>query len=199
MKRRWYPPHDSTAYMHIQADKLPPIGSVIAFNHRALEILRYDERDDGWIAQVRRIHGPRLKSENDRAECGLRLRNFAILDVYKGRIPLCSCCGDPWPCTREIAEREARDDMRHLAGQMEKAHDGFCYSCGEPITTRQGKVLAPEANIELPGFRATRIPHTLEVPRRSCRLRPETPPTPRRPVGTPRLRPAVTQLTEGTR
>lgn len=152
MKRRWYPPHDSTTYAYIRADKLPPIGSVIAFNRRALEILRYDERDDGWIAQVRRIHGPKLKSENDRAECGLRLRNFAILDVYKGRIPLRSCCGDPWPCTREIAEREAREDMQHLAGQMEKAHDGFCYSCGEPITTRQGKVLAPEANIELPGF-----------------------------------------------
>ena len=95
MKRRWYPPRDSTTYAHIRADKLPPIGSVIAFNHRALEILRYDERDDGWIAQVLRIHGPRLKSENDRAECGLRLRNFAILDVYKGRIPLCSCCGSP--------------------------------------------------------------------------------------------------------
>lgn len=154
IRHRWRPPFDAIELAHGTTELLPPIGAVIAYHHRALEVLRYDERDDGWIAQVKRVLGPKLRYENDRGECGLRIAARAHIDVYKGRIPTCSCCGDPWPCTQETNEREARHDMQYLSRQIAKAADGICYSCGEVITTRQHHVLAPEPNVELDGFTA---------------------------------------------
>lgn len=41
---------DAIELAHGTTELLPPIGAVIAYNHRALEVLRYDERDGGWIA-----------------------------------------------------------------------------------------------------------------------------------------------------
>lgn len=146
MSDHWWPPFDSTEYVK------PGEGTpLLAWNHRAVQVFGWDERDGGWIAHVRRIHGPKVDSENDRAEFGLTVRRWGM-DAYRGRVPLCSCCGEPWPCMREVDERKARDQMAHLAGQVSKAYDGFCYACGEPITTRQRSILAPEPNVELPGF-----------------------------------------------
>lgn len=132
----------------------PSVGSVIAHELRALEVLAYDERDDGrTTVRVRRIYGPKIKTENSRAECGMSYRGRVMWHVYiNGRVPLCSCCGDPWPCSRVMDERQARLDMSHMADQIAKAGDGQCYSCGEHITRRQEAAVAPEPNIELPGF-----------------------------------------------
>ncbi len=154
MRHRWMPPFDAVDTAHGTPERLPLIGAVIAHHHRALEVLGYNERDDGWIAHVKRILGPKLPAENDRAECGLRIPRWATVQVYKGRIPVCSCCGEPWPCTRETNEREAREDIEYLSRQIAKAADGICYACGEVITTRQEHLLAPEPNVELDGFTA---------------------------------------------
>jgi len=162
LRKEWRPASRAT---EITYDP-PPVGSIIAHELRALEVLAYDQRDDGrTTVHIRRIYGPKIKAENDHAECGLTYRGRVMWHVYiNGRVPLCSCCGDPWPCSRVMDERQARVDLSHMADQIAKAGDGQCYSCGEPITRRQSSATATEPNLELPGF----PPPQFHL-RRSCR------------------------------
>lgn len=137
----------------------PSVGALIALRHMALEVLDYQTRDDGSLAVlVRRIHGPKPDNENRRQEFGIHAVGRVMWRVYTDRrVPLCSDCGCPWPCPDVEDEKCAKQEMRHLADQLEKAHDGLCYSCGEYITARQASVIAPEPNVELPGFTAPRF------------------------------------------
>ena len=51
-------------------------------------------------------------------------------------------------------ERRAMEDMREGAALIARANDGHCLSCGEPVTTRQQRIVAPEPNVLIPGFSA---------------------------------------------
>lgn len=132
----------------------PSIGSWVAIDHRVIEVLAYDPRDDGRTTlRFRRIHGPVTPGENSRREQGISFRGRPMWRVYQGRrVPLCSDCQEPWPCQDEMGDRQAIRDLRRMANQIEKAGDGQCYSCGEHITRRQAAITTPEANMELPGF-----------------------------------------------
>lgn len=132
----------------------PPVGSLIAIEHRVVEVWAHHPRDDGSMTLgIRRLHGAKIPGENDRAEQGLSFKGRPMWRVYKSRrIPLCSDCGEPWPCQDEMGDRQAVIDMRFMADQIEKAGDGQCYSCGEHITRRQAATTAPEDNVEIPGF-----------------------------------------------
>lgn len=153
MTADWWPPIDATERLWAT---IPPVGSILAIDYRAVEVIAHDTRPNGRITlRLKRLYGPKVKNENNRAEFGWTPSGERILWLtYPGRIPLCSCCGHPWPCQIEMDQRQATSDMEHLAGQIAKAADGICYACGEVITTRQASVLAPEPNVELAGFSA---------------------------------------------
>lgn len=145
---RWYA--EGTRFTH----EMPSVGALIAHEHRALRVVAHHPRDDGSTSvHVRREYGPALERENSRGECGLRVQGRPMWQLYTSeRIPLCSCCGHPWPCGAMMDERRAMDAMRAGADLIARANDGCCLSCGEPITTRQRHILAPEPNVLIPGF-----------------------------------------------
>jgi len=84
--------------------------------------------------------------------------------VYlEGRVPLCSCCGHPWPCLMTDAAAISKEAAELMERRMVRAQPGCCYSCGEVITQRQESIRYPEGNVDLPGYPAPRF-HT----RNSC-------------------------------
>lgn len=144
----WFPPG-------IEHKKVA-VGDLVAHDHMALRVLQVDPRDDGVVLLVRRERGPKCPAENDRQEFGFRtpFRSGVVCAWPDERMALCSCHGDPYPCRQMAHERHQLAAMRRDADLIAKAHDGHCLSCGELVTSRQGKVLAPEPNVLLPGFPA---------------------------------------------
>lgn len=121
---------------------------------------------DPYMMTIRRIHGPASEYENDLQERSLRIppNTYLCWEPYdEGRVPLCSCCGHPWPCRVSDAKAISELQAEVLNAKMDRATPGCCYSCGEAISHRQGSVIYPEPNIELLGFPAPRF-HT----RKSC-------------------------------
>lgn len=126
----------------------------------------YRERCRPYSVTLRREHGPKHEHENSRQEIGLRIpvATYRHWDAYSGdRVPLCSCCGHPWPCQMLVAEDVAEQSAKAMAARMARVMPGLCYGCGEVITTRQGSISMPEGNVDIPGYPAPRF-HT----RRSC-------------------------------
>jgi hypothetical protein len=77
---------------------------------------------------------------------GLRALAYVLHPHY----PVCSECGQPWPCpeldiTHEVRRQSA--EMERLASIM----PGCCWSCGEPVTGRQSSVVFEGENLLLPG------------------------------------------------
>lgn len=145
----WYPTGAKGTF------DLPPVGSLVAIDHRVVEVWAHHPRDDGRVTlAIRRLHGPPIPGENSRQERGFTPPAGRVWwQVYiSRRVPVCSDCGEPWPCRDDLADREAIHSLRVMAGQIAKAEPGLCYSCGEHITPRQAATTAPEPNVELPGF-----------------------------------------------
>ena len=154
MRNVWYPEGATLTFDQ------PPVGSVIAVEHRAVEVIRYDTRPDGRTTiQVRRLHGPKMPAENSIREQGISFKGRCKWWVYQNpaRIPLCSCCQEPWPCTKAEDEKRAKAALADLAEKISRSDTQCCYSCGEVITTRQSSIIAPEDHVELAGFPAARF------------------------------------------
>lgn len=161
MNRDWRP-----YGVHFQFDP-PRVGDLVAIEHMALRVWDVSPRDDGTRYAFHREHGPKHPAENSRGDLCLTLTagQRPMWRVYEsGVLPLCSCHGHPWPCQALCDVEDALRDMRRAADMAAKANDGCCLACGEPVTTRQGKVLAPEPNVVLPGF-----PPPLFHTRQACR------------------------------
>lgn len=108
-----------------------------------------------YSVTLRRIYGPRHERENSRQEIGLGVRaaahwRFPVYD--EGRVPLCSCCADPWPCLMADAKKDSEAAARVLDERIARAGVGICYGCGEVITQRQESTTYPEGNVDLPGY-----------------------------------------------
>lgn len=139
---------------------VPEIGDLIAHKFMALRLLAIDDAPDGddrtVRLHVRREYGPTPDAENDRGEFGLRVRKGFVrwlAQIYQEEnIPLCSCHHHPYPCTEIVARREALRDMSVTADRISRANEGHCFSCGELITPRQARIIAPEPNVMLDGF-----------------------------------------------
>jgi hypothetical protein len=77
--------------------------------------------------------------------------NFGLMTyVLHPHYPVCTECGEPWPCpeigiTREVRKNSA--EMERLAAIM----PGCCWSCGEPVTARQSSIVFEGENLLLPG------------------------------------------------
>lgn len=113
------------------------------------------EQKGPWNLSLRRIHGPSVKEEDDRREIGIRVpagywEGWQVYD--EDRVPLCSCCNDPWPCLMQDSAQEAARAVHMMEVRIDRAAPGKCYACGEVITNRQQSMRYPEGNVELPGF-----------------------------------------------
>ena len=139
-----------------------------------------------WVT-LRRRHGPKSPQENDRGDTTLRVPagSFYRWDKYRsGRVPLCSCCGDPWPCRANLAEEAAAAAAERADELGRRAEIGACFGCGEPITTRQRVIRYPDAeNVRalladalVFHERESCRPHVVEYERERARCLPDAPP-----------------------
>ena len=129
----------------------------VLWDYRAWTLWDVRPRDDGRITlALHREIGDPHPWENDRGDVAMSFKSRIYVHSMKAsrsaRMPLCSCHGYPWPCRAVDEERRAIEQMRQDADFAAKAGDGQCASCGEVITPKQGKVTAPEPNVQIPGF-----------------------------------------------
>ena len=162
MRREWYPEGARRRF------DPPAVGDMVAIDYMSLRVwdISPSPRDETLTRYaLRREHGPVHPREAPLGDLVVTTRGRPLWWVYEdGVLPLCSCHGWPWPCKPRCETQQALSDIRAAAEMAERAHDGLCLACGEPVTTRQGRVLAPEPNVALPGFPAPLF-HT----RQKCR------------------------------
>ena len=107
-----------------------------------------------YRVSVRRLHGPSHPKERDSDHGLIALRMSpwrGVSWVYEaGRVPLCSCCGDPFPYRASLAERAAAQAAVEAENAEMTAVFGGCQACGEPVTRRQGSVVFPEPDVRVP-------------------------------------------------
>lgn len=169
--QRWHP-HTSE---YVGAGRRLQVGDVIGFDHAAWRVEHVQDAVatgeeqaslEGASAPirwpgvgpynftVRRLHGPPHRAE--RKEPGLaafrKNRGYGSWwTLYPdGRVPLCSCCGDPWPCRMLEAERYAHQEGQLLNELSTRVETGACFGCGKPVTTRQATIQYPEGNLRVP-------------------------------------------------
>jgi hypothetical protein len=70
--------------------------------------------------------------------------------VLPSHYPVCSECGDPWPCRDLEIDAEAGKQMAEVA-RLESILPGCCWKCGEPVTSRQKSIAFEGENLLLPG------------------------------------------------
>ena len=167
----------------------PREGEVLGYRHAAWQVLHVadailSDEEEAWLAEranlrveaapyyitLRRLHGPAHRGESDLEPGRLSLRTRCGLSqpwtVYPGgRVPLCSCCGDPWPCRMLEAEQEAQAEGQRLNELSQRVENGACFACGQPVTSRQKTIVYPENNVRVPLG-----PPPVFHARRSCRL-----------------------------
>lgn len=122
--------------------------------HIAVYRLEYRDRLMPYRLTLRRMYGPAHERENSAGDVAVRVpvRASRMWHHYpSGRVPLCSCCGHPFPCRMETAERESQRQGELLARRLDRIMPGICYGCGERITARQRSIRYPEPNVEVPG------------------------------------------------
>jgi hypothetical protein len=151
----------------------PKIGDVLAFKRAAWTVTDVRDADPTdeereWLASLtsvfrdrnrpyrmtlRHLYGPTHRRQNQFGDLALRCpAGHPCWDFYEsGRVPLCSCCGHPWPCRMLDAEVTADREAKTMSDRMGRVMPGCCYGCGEPITSRQKSVRYPEPNVQVPG------------------------------------------------
>lgn len=150
----------------------PAVGDVVALDRRAWEVTHVgdavptpeeQDRIDSYTpayrdemrpyrVSLRRLHGPVHKSENDRQEVAFRVPvgAYGPMPSYAhGRVPLCSCCGHPWPCLLADQQRLAEKELAAAEKAM-ALMPGCCPACEEPITSRQKSITFGGPNVSNP-------------------------------------------------
>jgi hypothetical protein len=70
--------------------------------------------------------------------------------VLSPHYPVCKDCGELWPCHEVEITQEVDKQAAELA-KLEKILPGCCWSCGEPVTRKQGSIGFDGDNLLLPG------------------------------------------------
>lgn len=70
--------------------------------------------------------------------------------VLHPHYPVCTECGQPWPCREIGITREARRQSAELE-RLASILPGCCWSCGEPVTRRHSAITFDGENLLLPG------------------------------------------------
>lgn len=150
----------------------PSVGDVVAYDRRAWEVthVRVDDFEAGdqerlagyrqqyrdemrpYHVSLRRIHGMRHERENSQQEIALRVAAFTYggFDRYENeRVPLCSCCGHPWPCLEADQQAQAAKEIQAADKELSRM-PGCCPACDEPITSRQRSITFGGPNVRNP-------------------------------------------------
>lgn len=90
--------------------------------------------------------GGRSRHFKVRPYAGLGITAYVLHPHY----PVCSVCGEPWPCREIGITREARRQSAELE-RLSRIMPGCCWACGEPVTARQSSVVFEGENLLLPG------------------------------------------------
>jgi hypothetical protein len=148
------------------------LGDLIAHDHTVWRYERNQDRGGGevyavfsHVAGVKRTQRPgiriRISTPATSGKPGWTI--YASCQAYvAGRWPQCSCCGEPMPCTAELADRAAEAATERMDRDAAKM-PGACWACSEVITRRQETVTYPGINLDHPLQPAPRF-HT----RRQC-------------------------------
>lgn len=70
--------------------------------------------------------------------------------VLHPHYPVCSDCGEPWPCPEIDITRQVRKEAAAME-QLSRIMPGCCWGCGEPVTSRQKSITFDGENLLLPG------------------------------------------------
>ena len=70
--------------------------------------------------------------------------------VLSPHYPVCKDCGELWPC-REVEITQEVDRQAAKLAELEKILPGCCWSCGEPVTSKQASIRFDGDNLLLPG------------------------------------------------
>jgi hypothetical protein len=70
--------------------------------------------------------------------------------VLHPHYPVCTECGEPWPCPEIGITREVRKQAAEVE-RLSSIMPGCCWSCAEPVTGRQSSVAFEGENLLLPG------------------------------------------------
>lgn len=166
--QQWHP--EGIPYEGSQAR--PQVGDVVAYDRRAWEVRDIVDADATHEEQerlatlvepyrterrpfrvtLRRIHGAPHERENSARDIALRVRANAYrpFPVYpNGRVPLCSCCNEPWPCLDADQQAQAAKELREAERQL-RVMPGCCPACEEPVTSRQRSITFGGPNVRNP-------------------------------------------------
>lgn len=143
---------------------------VVAFDYRAWEVRYVSDveptpveqgRIDAYLPTyrdqyrpyritLRRLHGPAHGRENSAQDVTFRVGTDAYFAIYpNGRVPLCSCCGHPFPCLEADQQEWAANEMAKAEREM-SLMPGCCPACGEPVTSRQRSITFGGPNVRNP-------------------------------------------------
>lgn len=129
----------------------------------AMPVVDWDETDREYFG-----HHARKISEEEwpmrpvylilrRADGGKRrhvkMRPYAgapLAYVLPAHYPVCSECGEPWPCPEIDIGREVRKQAAEM-DRLAKILPGCCWHCGDPVTVRQKSITFEGENLLLPG------------------------------------------------
>lgn len=149
----------------------PNAGDVVGWEHRAWEVMhvidaeptpeeaeRLAQYRDGWRDRMRpyrvtlrRLHGAEHERENKFRDVALRVRvgGWSFPTYPHGRVPLCSCHSEPWPCIESEQQEQAEKELRK-AEKIMKLLPGCCPACEEPVTSRQQAITFGGPNVRNP-------------------------------------------------
>lgn len=149
----------------------PEVGQVVAYDRRAWEVTHvsdaepepdevarlnayvppWRERMQPYRVSLRRVHGAKHERENNVGDIALRVRvgGWAFPTYLNGRVPLCSCHGEPWPCIEADQQAQAEKELKR-AEKVLKLLPGCCPACEEPVTARQQAITFGGPNVRNP-------------------------------------------------
>lgn len=165
----WHPTGTDRRY---GTTRRPNVGDTVAYARRAWEVMHVADaeptpeeaeslaarapkwRDEAspYTITLRRIHGPEHERENSAHDVGFRVPVSAYrpFETYRnGRVPLCSCCGHPWPCLEADQQAWAKKELQRAEREM-RLMPGCCPSCEEPVTSRQKSITFGGPNVRNP-------------------------------------------------
>ena len=163
----WYPPKSRRAYA-----SLPPLGSLVALDHRVWRVRSAEPLPSGEWAEKDREQWERIGSPEqwpDRpvrlavtnALSGVLVRNWVLRPwqwtggrfawtLVDEHFAVCSSCGEPWPCRHLEGASVAKADAERTA-RFAAVPTGGCYACGGAVTQRQRFVSFDGPNLLVEG------------------------------------------------
>ncbi|MDF9717371.1 hypothetical protein [Nocardioides sp. ChNu-99] len=160
---------------HHQRRRRPNVGDLIAVDRRAWHVARVDDIADTDLSPddaatlrtykeafrervrpfrilLRRAHGEPHPAENKRGEASITVPvgyHPGFPTYTSDRVPLCSCCGHPWPCLLADQEAWAAKELARAEREMQLM-PGCCPACNEPVTSRQRSITFAGPNVKNP-------------------------------------------------